>query len=103
MLQKIGITAPDLALNGAEGVEKASTINYDLILMDIQMPVMDGYEATSRIRKGEGTLKHTPIVAMTANAMGGQREACLNAGCDDYFCKPLKQKDLETMVRKFLA
>eukprot|EP01133_Synstelium_polycarpum_P009808 gene9808-11457_t len=76
MLQKIGISTPDLALNGAEGVEKASNIDYDLILMDIQMPIMDGYEATSRIRRREGSKKHTPIVAMTANAMGGQREAC---------------------------
>ncbi|EFA76286.1 hypothetical protein PPL_10049 [Heterostelium album PN500] len=100
MLQKMGITSLDLASNGAEGVEKASNIDYDLILMDIQMPIMDGYEATSRIRKSEGTFKHTPIVAMTANAMGGQREACLQAGCDDYFCKPLKQKDLEGMMNQ---
>ncbi|EGG21111.1 histidine kinase [Cavenderia fasciculata] len=102
MLEKIGITNPDSAINGVEGVEKASNGNYDLILMDIQMPVMDGYEATNRIRQLEGSIKHTPIVAMTANAMGGQREACLRAGCDDYFCKPLKQKDLEQVIKKFL-
>lgn len=71
---------------------------YDLIFMDCQMPVMDGYEATRKIREAEGNEKHTPIIAMTAYAMQGDREKCMEAGMDDYISKPISLD----VVYKFL-
>jgi CheY-like chemotaxis protein len=83
------------AINGREAVEAASKEAFDLIFMDVQMPEMDGFEATVRIRKSQQrTGQHTPIVAMTAHAMVGDRDRCLAAGMDDYFCKPLKRADV---------
>jgi len=86
-----------LADNGARAVDLAQATDFDLILMDVQMPVMDGIEATAVIREGErlaGRGRHVPIVAMTANAMQGDREACLAAGMDAYVSKPIKVGEL---------
>ncbi|HKP04766.1 MAG TPA: response regulator [Chthoniobacterales bacterium] len=83
------------AANGREAVEAASTQEFDLVLMDVQMPEMDGLEATRRIRAQEtATGLHLKIVAMTAHAMAGDRERCLAAGMDDYIAKPLRKEDL---------
>src|ERR1700693_3099697 len=83
------------AATGRAAVEAFSDGSFDLILMDVQMPEMDGLEATQRIRElEEGTESHTPIVAMTAHAMAGDRERCLAAGMDDYVSKPLRKEDL---------
>lgn len=83
----------DIANNGAEAVEAIKKKNYDILIMDIQMPVMDGYEATGIIRQDE-TFKDLPIIAMTANAMEGDREECIEAGMSDYVSKPINPTKL---------
>jgi two-component system sensor histidine kinase/response regulator len=87
------------ATNGTEAVEAAEREAFDLIFMDVQMPEIDGFEATRRIRAAEqGTGRHTPIVALTAHAMAGDRERCLAAGMDDYLSKPLKKDELYLLL-----
>ena len=101
ILEKIGCRV-DAALNGEEGVEKFKAGNYVAIFMDCQMPVMDGYEATRAIReleKADGS--HIPIIAVTANAMKGDREKCLECGMDDYIAKPLLPNDLNEAVSRW--
>jgi len=102
MLEQAGYRC-DVATDGKEAVQAVSRVRYDLVIMDCQMPVMDGYEATAEIRKLAGETGHTPIVAMTANAMKGDRELCLAAGMDDYVSKPVKAPDLERILRKYLV
>jgi CheY-like chemotaxis protein len=85
----------ETAANGLEAIEKLKAAKYDLILMDIQMPVLDGLETAEKIREMEsGTTDHIPIIAITANAMLGDMEKCLAAGIDDYISKPYKPSDL---------
>lgn len=93
----------DVAENGMVALNKAKKTRYRLILMDCQMPVMDGYFCTKRIRKYEANhgLNHTPIIAMTANAMLGDKEKCLDAGMDDYMSKPLNRYVLEKNLKKW--
>ena len=79
------------------------TRRYDLVLMDCQMPVMDGFEATRAIREREGTSCHTSIVAVTANAMEGDRQRCLAAGMDDYLAKPFRAGDLRRVLERWVA
>ena len=93
----------DMAENGQEGVEKAAARVYDLVLMDMAMPVMDGLTATRQIRKLAGLYGKVPIVALTANAMASDREACLAAGMNDYLSKPLSLSGLVDSVRRWLA
>ena len=90
------------AANGREAVEAASAETFDLIFMDVQMPEMDGFEATRRIREIEraNSGRHTPIVAMTAHAMTGDRERCLAAGMDDYLSKPLRKRSLLALLER---
>ncbi|CAK0772685.1 two-component system, sensor histidine kinase and response regulator [Gammaproteobacteria bacterium] len=99
LLEKWG-HRPVLAQDGREALDKLSLQRFNLVLMDMQMPVMDGLEATRRFRAQE-TGSHTPIVAMTANAMAGDREACLAAGMDDYLAKPLRSAKLLTILEKY--
>jgi CheY-like chemotaxis protein len=84
----------DVARNGLEAVEKAEKKIYDVILMDIQMPEMDGIEATQRIREMEGTKRHTTIIAITAYALQGDRERFLSMGIDKYIPKPVQINEL---------
>jgi CheY-like chemotaxis protein len=93
MLQKLGASA-DLAKDGAEAVEKATSGAYDLILMDLQMPRMDGLTATRAIR-ATGGIRQPRIVALTANAMDSDREACVAAGMDDFLSKPFQASELQ--------
>ncbi len=94
--------ACDIACNGREAAEAAVRSRYDLILMDCMMPEMDGYDATRTIRTAEeGSGRRCPIIALTANAMKGDREACLEAGMDDYLSKPLDPYELIAMISKW--
>ena len=88
----------DVASNGKEALDKFGTSKYDLILMDIQMPIMNGYVATKKIRELElSSNTHTPIIAITANALAGDKENCLAAGMNDYLSKPFQ---IDTLVQK---
>jgi CheY-like chemotaxis protein/HPt (histidine-containing phosphotransfer) domain-containing protein len=100
MLGKLGCRV-DVAKNGREAVEMAAETAYDVIFMDCQMPEMDGYEATRLIREREGEGRHTPIVALTAHAMAGDRERCLAAGMDDYLSKPVPREGMEAVLRRY--
>ncbi|MBK5292778.1 MAG: PAS domain S-box protein [Acidobacteriia bacterium] len=97
-LEKLGCLV-DLAVDGLEALDMTGRIQYDLLFMDCHMPRMDGYQATAEIRKREeGTGRHTPIVAVTANAMKGDREKCLLAGMDDYLSKPIDMQNLRRIL-----
>ncbi|MEO5596196.1 MAG: ATP-binding protein, partial [Lysobacteraceae bacterium] len=95
----------DTAENGEQALEKLDRSHYDIVLMDCQMPVMDGYTATRvwREREAEQRRAHLPIIAMTANAMAGDRQKCLDAGMDDYLSKPVSRPILEETLRRWLA
>lgn len=93
----------DTAEDGVEAVNAFKANGYDLILMDIQMPKMDGYQATQEIRKLEEEGQRVPIVAVTANAMEGDREKCLEAGMDEYLSKPIEFEVFENVLKKFLS
>ena len=89
------------AVDGREGVEKAQGELPDLILMDMQLPELDGWEAT-RILKGDETTRHIPVLALTAHAMAGDREKALEAGCEDYDTKPVELKRLLGKIEALL-
>jgi CheY-like chemotaxis protein len=101
MLGKQGVRT-EIAHNGREAVEMALSHDYAAILMDCQMPELDGYEATRLIRDAERG-RHVPIIAMTAHSMTGDRERCLAAGMDDYLSKPIRAEELATVMDEQLS
>ncbi|HTH94661.1 MAG TPA: response regulator [Rhodocyclaceae bacterium] len=102
LLQKLGHEV-DTAANGNEALKALSQQHYDIVLMDCRMPIMDGYEATHIIRKGNAVLDpKVAIIAMTANAMAGDRERVLEAGMNDYLAKPINAKALDEMLQRWL-
>ena len=103
-IQKV-VSKIDVANNGQEAVDKFSAAKYDIILMDIQMPIMDGIQATKRIRELEGEKRviPTPIIAITANALAGDREHCLASGMDEYISKPFQVEVLIAKMKNQLA
>jgi two-component system, sensor histidine kinase and response regulator len=100
-LVKLGIQA-DVAANGREGLEMLRMRPYDLVLMDCQMPEMNGYDAASQIRRLDGPNRRVPVIAMTAEVLDGYRDRCLQAGMDDYIVKPVSMQDLTRMLRTWL-
>ncbi|RYZ97067.1 MAG: response regulator, partial [Proteobacteria bacterium] len=102
MLEKMGLRA-DAVGNGLEAVIAVKSIPYDVVLMDCQMPDMDGFEATKEIRgQDRPEIRDLPVIAMTANAMVGDRQRCLEAGMDDYVSKPVSAPDLQQVLTKWL-
>ncbi len=100
LLEKLGLTV-SIAENGKDGLDKIKVAKFDLIFMDCQMPVMDGYEATDAIRNLHGPEKDLPIIALTANNMEGDREKCLAAGMNEYLAKPLQIPEMIKVISKF--
>jgi hypothetical protein len=101
LLRKMGIRNIEFAENGLDAILMLKVNKYDMVFMDCQMPEMDGYTATRHIRKNEDKDSHIPIIAMTANAMVGDREKCLAAGMDDYISKPVKADKLRKILEKW--
>jgi len=94
----------DTAINGKEALDMFGKSNYDLILMDVQLPVMDGITSVQKVRELESsTSKHTPIIAITANAMIGDKEKCLSAGMDEYLSKPFQPNQLLSLIEKLIS
>jgi len=90
------------AQTGEEGMAKAKTLKPDLILLDISLPELDGWEVVRRLR-GDPEVADIPVIAITAHAMNGDLDKCLEAGCDDYLAKPINIRDLMELVAEFLA
>jgi signal transduction histidine kinase/DNA-binding response OmpR family regulator len=102
MVEKLGYRA-DVAANGIEALRILDEVRYDAVLMDCHMPEMDGFEATRAIRRVEPDGRHTPVIAMTASALSGDRERCLAAGMDDYISKPIKLHVVAAVLERWLA
>jgi len=101
MLEETGVDV-DVAVNGAEALEQLQRQNYDLVLMDIQMPIMDGYETTQRIRAMGGRYQSIPIVAMTAHALEGDSNKSLEAGMDYHVSKPFEPDEFISLIVRFI-
>ncbi len=102
ILRKAGCQV-DLAGNGQDAIQQVTKGSYDIVLMDCQMPVMDGFEATTRIRAMGGAIARIPIIAITAHAMKDDRLKCIEAGMDDYISKPINRKDLIVLIKQYVG
>lgn len=105
IFESLGCEAVDIVDDGSEVLTQYKAKQYDLILMDVQMPTKDGYQATQEIRayEREHQLRPTPILALTANALSGEREKCLGVGMNDYASKPIDLNELRIKMAKLLA
>ena len=101
-LQKLGYEA-DIAENGEEALKKAQSAVYDLILMDCQMPLMDGFEATREIRNGDGPNQNVPIIALTANVVCGVNGDCIQAGMNDILNKPVQLEEMKSTLEAWIG
>ena len=101
-LQKLGYEA-DIAENGEEALSKAQASPYDLILMDCQMPLMDGFEATREIRNGDGPNRNVPIIALTANVVCGVNGDCIQAGMNDILNKPVQLEEMKSTLNAWIG
>ncbi len=101
-LNKLGYS-PEIAINGKNALDILANTKYDLILMDCQMPVLDGYEATRILREGKSPNTATPVIALTANAMNGDMDKCINHGMNDYLAKPFSLTNLNLKILKWLT
>ena len=101
-LRTMGFVA-DAVGNGLEAIEALRQLPYDLVLMDCQMPELDGYDATRAMRRMRGQMGTIPVIAMTAHALSGDRAKCIAAGMDDYLSKPVKSTDLEARLVAWLS
>jgi CheY-like chemotaxis protein len=99
IMTKLGYTA-DIVDNGVKSLDAIQTTAYDLVLMDVQMPEMDGYEATRQIRQRLPVDRQPKIIALTANAMQGDRDLAVAAGMDDYISKPVKMHEIAAAIRR---
>ena len=102
MLQDLGLSC-DLAIDGLEALKLCRQNQYQLILMDLQMPNMDGYEATRAIRQEEGLNQNTVIIALTANALFDVKNHCMQAGMNDFLAKPYKKSSLKELLTRWLG
>jgi CheY-like chemotaxis protein len=102
MLERCGCRTHIVA-NGNEAIEAFKANRYDIVLMDCQMPELDGYQTTAQLRRIEAGAYRTPVVAMTAHALEGDRERCLAAGMDDYLSKPMRHAELVEKLRVWVA
>jgi CheY-like chemotaxis protein len=104
MLESLGYR-PDVVEDGRQALAACAAARYDLVLLDVHMPEMDGFEATAAIRAHERAAgaRRTPIVALTANAMAGDRDRCLAAGMDDYLGKPFQRDELAALLERWIA
>ena len=100
-LEHLGFLAESVE-DGREALERLSRERFDAVLMDCQMPGIDGYETTRRLRVGEEGSRRTVVIAVTAHAMAGERERCLEAGMDDYLAKPYRTEDLGALIDRWL-
>jgi CheY-like chemotaxis protein len=102
VLEKLGVTT-EVAENGRVALDAIANGTFDAVLMDCQMPEMDGYEATRQLRRREATAgTHLPVIAMTAAAMEGDRDACIAAGMDDYITKPVRADELRAALARWI-
>ena len=101
LLEDMGYRHIQVVSNGEEALDKIASEPFEIVLMDCQMPILDGYEATRRLRQLDSVNSELPVIALTANAMQGDREKCIEAGMNDYLTKPFVAEDLAAVIKQW--